>query len=340
MYWAMRTSRDSEEHRAFLRKELLDGRLRQGWGSRAEQDLRRIEEAWRKDAPLSRDQADASRHWRMGNGPQAEYMNRGDMVLIPNMPHDGLFTLVRIEGPYEFEISPEFGDFGHLRRIDVLTPMGVANENRMVDAGLRRSLRYPGRLWRIPSYSECLEEIVQYSGKPGDLTVGATATGRAESIVSDVVSGPIRELADQLSKRLPERLQGNEWETVIRSALEPLFPVTVRHTGGPRERGADLEIIISNPFDQERNWIVPVQVKDHEFIEGPKVSSQLEEAFCSRAGTGDIVIAVVLLVTNAVPSPELNERMTQLSAKYHVPFIYCGGRRFMEILARGFLKQM
>ncbi len=336
MYWAMRTSRDTPEHREFLRQELSEGRLRQGWGGYPEQDLRYIEEAWREGRSLTKKQADASWHWRMGDGPAGDYMNNGDVVLVPNMPHDGFFTLVRIRGPYEFEINGEHADFGHLRTVEVLTRKGVANGHRLVDAGLRRSLRYQGRLWRISNYAECLENII---GSDEDLRVGETAVGRAESIVSDLVAGPIATMAEQLSERLPFGLQGSEWETVVRDALEPLFPVTVRHTGGPQERGADLEIIISNPFDQDRNWIVPVQIKDHQFLEGPEVVSKLEEAFCSRSARGHVVIAVVLLVTNADPSRELEEEMSKLYNKHKVPFIFRGAKDFMEILARGFLKQ-
>ena len=123
-YWAMRTSRDTPEHREFLRQELSEGRLRQGWGGYPEQDLRRINKAWEEGNELTEYQNDASRHWRMGDGPASNYMNDGDVVLVPNMPHDGLFTLVRIRGPYEFEINEELSDFGHLRAVEVLTPTG------------------------------------------------------------------------------------------------------------------------------------------------------------------------------------------------------------------------
>ena len=338
MYWAMRTSRDTPEHREFLRQELSEGRLRQGWGGYPEQDLRYIEEAWGEGRSLTKEQADASRHWRMGDGPAGNYMNDGDVVLVPNMPHDGLFTLVRIRGPYEFDINGEHGDFGHLRAVEVLTPEGVANEHQLVDAGLRRSLRCRGRLWRISDYAECLERII---GFDEDLTVGTTAVGRAESIVSDLVTGSvIEDMATRLSGSLRVGLQGGEWETVVRDALEPLFPVTVLHTGGPQERGADLEIIISNPFSQDHNWIIPAQIKDHEFLEGPEVVTKLEEAFCSRSARGYVVIAVVLLVTDADPSRELKKKMSALEKNHKVPFIFRGAKDFMEILARGFLKQV
>ena len=338
MYWAMRTSRDTPEHREFLRQELSEGRLRQGWGGYPQQDLRCIEEAWGEGRSLTKEQADASRHWRMGDGPAGDYMSEEDVVLVPNMPDDGYFTLVRVRGPYAFEINKELSDFGHLRAVEVLTPTGVANEHHLVDAGLRRSLRCRGRLWRISDYAECLEQII---GFKGNLKVGTTAVGRAESIMSDLVTGSIiDDMATRLSNSLRAGLQGSEWEMVVRDALEPLFPVTVLHTGGPQERGADLEIIISNPFSQDRNWIIPVQIKDHEFLEGPEVVSKLEEAFCSRTAGGHFVIAVVLLVTGANPSRELEEEMSKLYNKHKVPFIFCGNRDFMEILARGFLKQV
>ena len=83
-----------------------------------------------------------------------------------------------------------------------------------------------------------------------------------------------------------------------------------------------------------------MQIKDHQFLEGPEVVSKLEEAFCSRSARGHVVIAVVLLVTNADPSRELEEEMSKLYNKHKVPFIFRGAKDFMEILARGFLKQV
>ena len=120
-----------------------------------------------------------------------------------------------------------------------------------------------------------------------------------------------------------------------------MFPATVRHTGGPTEHGADLEVVISNPFDERNHWIVPIQIKDHRGVETADVLSQLEEAYRTRASSGrGTVIAVVLLVTDAEPSVELQQGMSGLGDRMHVPFIFCGGRDFMRILARGFLKRV
>ena len=340
-YWAMRTSRDTPQSRRFVTDELSAGRLRQGWGSDPTQDLQCIHDAWRENEPLTPLQTDASRHWRMADGPAGDYMNIHDVVLVPNMPHDGLFTLCRITGGYEFEIPPEVGDFGHLRSVEVLTPRGVANEHELVDAALRRSLRYPGRLWRVTRYADCVEAILGSDLPPEDLAQGVTAAERTDSIVAELVAEPINIMADQLAAKLHQRLQGAEWETGILSALEPLFPATVRHTGGPNEQGADLEVVVANPFDDRSDWIVPIQIKDYQGVVGADVLSQLEQAYLTRVDSGrGSVIAVVLLATDAESSGELQQGMSRLSQQYRVPFIYCGGDNFMRILARGFLKRI
>jgi hypothetical protein len=48
-YWAMRTSRYTEDHRAFIREELINrSLLRQGWGYLEDQDLRLVAQSWLK----------------------------------------------------------------------------------------------------------------------------------------------------------------------------------------------------------------------------------------------------------------------------------------------------
>ena len=145
-------------------------------------------------------------------------------------------------------------------------------------------------------------------------------------------------MAERLGTALPSSVRAEEWEPVLRSALDSLFPVSVYRTGGPREHGADIDIVIPNPFEENRDWIVPVQVKDYEGEVGAEAANQLEEAFGSRSEYGR-VIAVVLLVSNAIASEALVERMHELSDQYRVPFVFCGRDLFLRLLARGFLRR-
>lgn len=341
-YWAMRTSRGSDEIRSFLKEELRLGRLRQGWGYDESQNLACVHELWEQRAEISAIQAEVNRHWRMYNGAGEDYMQLFDLVAIPNMPEDGLFTIVRITGDYHFDIVKQFKDYGHIRPVEVLTPKGVSNTHELVDAGLRRSFCTRSRMWNIKSYAKCLEQILNSGLEPQDLASGSRPDERVESVASALITDQIDSMACQLWEALPSKIRAAEWEPVLKSALEPLFPVSVHRTGGPLERGADIEIVIQNPFknkeDENRDWIIPVQVKDYDDEVGVDVADQLEQAFTSRNKT-NLVIAVVLLASNARASKELEEGMDQLAKKYCVPFIFGDHELFKRLLARGYLKK-
>ena len=302
------------------------------------QDLRHLEDLWTNGDELSEIRKQAGKHWRMGNGPGDDYMQDCDLVAVLNIPNDGLFTICRITGDYYFEIPEDIGDLGHVRPVEVLTPMGVSNHHPLVHADLRRSFRCRLRLWNIRSHCSSLDSILQSGLAPEELAIDSTPVERVESVVSDLVTEPLNLMADRLANALPASVRAEEWEPVLQKALESLFPVSVHHTGGRHERGADIEIVIPNPFEENRDWIVPVQVKDNEGEVGAEVAEQLEDAFESRSRYGR-VIAVVLLVSNAVASEALDGRMRALSERFRVPFVFCGRDLFLRLLARGFLRR-
>ena len=274
----------------------------------------------------------------MGNGEGKACMQVDDLVAVLNTPTDGLFTICQITGNYFFEIAEDMGDFGHVRPVEVLTPFGVSNHHPLVHAGLRRSFRCQLRLWNIESHRASLDSILQSGLTPEALAIASTPVERVESIVTDIVTEPLNLMADRLANALPEKVRAEEWEPVLQKALESLFPVTILQTGGPHERGADIDIVIPNPFEENRDWIVAVQVKDYNGEVGAEVAEQLANAFESRSQYGR-VIAVVLLVSNATASAALDGRMRELSERFHVPFLFSGRAVFLRLLARGFLRR-
>ena len=335
MYWAMRTDR---YERGYIREELNKGKLRQGWGWTDDQNLRLIHDKWDKGSPLSETQIEAGRHYRMYDGPKDEYMNIGDIVLVPNLPGDGFFTLCEIIGDYGFNRSGRHSGYGHIRPVKILV-QGVPNNHNLVSGDLRKTLRCRSRLWRIAHCSESLERIIE-CGSDYDFGDGTTTTwtDAAESVIAHVISNSIEDMTKLLSESLPIQLQGAEWEPVIEAALRNLFSVTVRGTGGPGEKGADIEVTISNPFEDDQDWILPIQVKDYQHEIGSGVVHQLEQAYVSRKERGH-VIAVALLVTEAEPTSDLEDELKNLSDKYSVPFLYCGKDKLMRVLSKGFIKQ-
>jgi len=280
--WAMRTSRESEAHRTYIRSELNKGVLRQGWGWLPEQDLRSIK-VRKASGPLSEEQRAAWPHWRMMGSPSGagvHAMLDGDLVLIPNMPHEGFFTICALRGDYDYDIDPRVGDFGHKRPVEVLTPGGVANTHALVSADLRSSLRCRSRLWDIDAHADSLSAILAQAasgeGALAGLRQGSDHARRARAVAAGSISLGLDGMARSIETALRTSLRAEEWEPVIADALTPLMrDVRVIHTGGPAEKGADIEIHIPNPFAPADPWTIVLQVKDYRGDVGVEVASQL-----------------------------------------------------------------
>lgn len=149
-YWAVRTDRSN---RAILLDELRQGRLRQGWGYEAGQDLRLIHgeilrggKWWER---LSATQKDVLPHLRML--PSAEdSVQLGDWVVTPNLPEDGMFLVAEVIGEYYYEplkltrdtdVNNVGQDYGHVLPVRVLTAKGINRYADAVAADLRGSVR-------------------------------------------------------------------------------------------------------------------------------------------------------------------------------------------------------
>lgn len=352
--WAMRTSRDSRAHRDFIFSELLEGRLRQGWGWLPEQNLASVAARYADPAVgyagLTDEEKMAWAHWRfLGEASHApeDAIRIGDTVLVPNVPENGVFTLCRVTGPYSYDVPDAIGDLGHIRPVEVLTPGGVAYTSDLVLAPLRRSLSCRSRLWSVNQYADNLAAIVAAveSGDVGrSFAQGTDHLARAQRATAEKVQASVTALAAAITEPLRAVLKSAEWEPVLKAALVPLMrDVDLIHTGGAGEEGADIEIHIPNPFVPEAPWVVAVQLKDYEGQIHESAADQIEQAITARLdgrrGTGALV-AVILAATKAQPSERLSERLAILAKNYGVQVSCVHGDALMQVLAKGlFMRQ-
>lgn len=122
--FVFRTSREDP----FVQGELEQGRLRQGWGpegtsllddrgeERAKDDwTQAYEEAW-GESPSPR---------RHGILRRMLDMRKGDVVLCPNAPTTGKFTMAELSEAYRFEVAVDQDDYGHI--ITVKKQLVVSN---------------------------------------------------------------------------------------------------------------------------------------------------------------------------------------------------------------------
>ena len=140
--WMMRTDRSNAE---WLWSEVEAGRLRQGWGYAPAQELTLLRDRRERGEPMTRDDDWAWPNRRMLSG-EPDGMQIGDLVLLPHLPREWRWSVVRITGPYRFEISPSHNDYGHILPVEVLAA-------DLGDDALTPTVRwmrvYPARLRRL-----------------------------------------------------------------------------------------------------------------------------------------------------------------------------------------------
>lgn len=147
--------RSSRSHQEWMWSELLAGRIHQGWGfagaelvdaaglpfdrhewqQRYQEALQQRGEAARPDDPALR--------WRILS--QLLKIRAGDLILLPHLPENGAFTLVRAAGPYRFDRShfeSYYPDFGHVIPVDPEPRATYHHDSVPAAAALARRLGY------------------------------------------------------------------------------------------------------------------------------------------------------------------------------------------------------
>lgn len=160
----MRTDR---ARRDFIWRELQEGRLRQGWGYRPELDLENLAKLRRAGAKLAKYQQDAWRGNRRLLPTEPDAMQTGDIVVLPNLPRYGVWSIARVTGGYRFEISRQPNavdgtrDYGHIRDVELLTgDRAIDPQREDVPDGLRRAMRSRIRMWSLDASADEIQGLL------------------------------------------------------------------------------------------------------------------------------------------------------------------------------------
>lgn len=156
--WAMRTDRNRRDD---LWSEIRAGRLRQGWGWDAEQDLQLVAEVARGDGTLSEAQRAAWGNRRMLTS-EPDGIHVGDIILVMHMPAERRFSVVRVTGPYQYDGGQVFGDYGHILPVELLTgDEGIGYTDERLPLRLQTSLGNRTRLWNLDGFGQDIEELTR-----------------------------------------------------------------------------------------------------------------------------------------------------------------------------------
>ena len=341
-YWAIRTDK---ENREILLGELLNGKMREGWGYALDQDLTKIQAEVEKGGKwwerLSETQKEVLPHLRMLSKSN-DSVQIGDLIIVPNLPKYGEFCVVEVIGDYfydplklgENDINDLGSDYGHILPVHVLTPKGVNKYAEPVDARIRSTLRTPMRMWNIDGYGQAVEAVVQAyeAGKVGAPMSGPDRLDAAWEAACEKTNEFLR---SELAAQMDARFQAAEWEEPIKHALSNLYPgADVRKVAGPYEHGADLIVQFENHFGS-LSWLVVVQVRNYTGEMGPGVLDALRTAYQHYSQEGTI-LSLVVMTTADKPSEALREGTDALANDLGTPVELVFRKQLLKILAEGF----
>lgn len=247
-YWDMRTDRTQTE---YISTELRAGRMRQGWGYRQDLDLTELSRSVRSGQSLSSEQRAAWGNRRLLPS-EPNSIREGDIVLLPNMPEYGRWFVAQdVDDEYSYEIPPEFGDYGHMRNVQLLNPDSPVNPyDEAVSARLRGTMRVPRRLWNIDRHEADVRTLLEALEEGRSVDRAQSGEERLES-AKDALKA-------HLWEQLERRFRGEEFERPCGRLLDLLYE-EVEYTAGSGENGADFICSYSDGLGVPHN--VAVQVK-------------------------------------------------------------------------------
>ncbi len=250
-YFGFRVDSTSTDKCNFFFEEIKQGRLRQGWGYDAGQNLRN----------QTVDKG-ASRNKSMLN------VKCGNILLIPHIPLYHEVTVVEAIDDwrigYQFEINQKYGDYGHVFPVRYLCHFNRYNVH--VDACIRSSLRNPSRFWQLNyECDDSVENLLNIA--PQDLISASSYSERMKASLEDAYSEIEATLKEKVHNKFVNNFQAAEWEFALLEGLKLLYPEPyfyIEHVGGKSEKdhGADLLIHIPS-ICSKIEYIIAIQIKDY-----------------------------------------------------------------------------
>ena len=302
-YWCYRINTDEIE---YFWNELMDGRLRQGWGWLKGQDLRNF----KRDEGAGR------------NRPMFNNVKKNDILLIPQLPDWGNIAIVEATEDwnlgYRFEIDKEMGDYGHIFPAKYIKSFSRHNEN--VTGNLRSTLKNPSRFWNINHYGKDVEKILKI--ELTELEKSQDYESRLESSIGNVFNNIFNEneFSENLCKKLIEQFTREEWEFALVHGLKQLYPFFhIERVGGVSESEHGTDILIKIPgIIQDLEYGIAIQIKDYEGFVASDVIEQINLADKYWNDESLKIIEKIVIITRA----EKEENINLVNNKSDVKFIF------------------
>lgn len=315
----------TDDYVDYIKAELKQGRLRQGWGFGSLLDAGGVPDpeayvkAFREEWPDSPE--DPYKRYSILERMLA--IEPGDLLVIPNVPvYRGEFTIAEVTEPYRFEHTPGFErrDFGHIIGVD---------PSNMREVGYHSS--YEARV--VSGMFRSYQQAVNNSWHPGFAKAVMALWGREETSEQAVAPGWVWDLQQRVFAGVRERiadLRPLDVEKLVEKAFEQAgYELQRRNNYDGRGGDADLvfhhRLPLLSEVDGDRLKVF-VQVKHKKGVdqEDWRGVEQL-----NRIADGERYVLKVLFST----ATDFTEKTQALAQESEVVLIY--GDQAMAFLSRG-----
>ena len=157
-------------------------------------------------------------------------MQPGDYIIVPHLPKEGFWSIVKVTGGYRYE---EDEAFGHILEVKLLNPDRPINPRcAAVAAALRRTATARSRMWNVNHLKEQILTLVKAVEQGENVSCPEPETEKLASIH--------KRAAKAIEKELREKFHGSEFEKPVEMLLNQIYgEKNVKRRAGPSECGAD-----------------------------------------------------------------------------------------------------
>ena len=317
-YWGYRIDTNARE---YFYQEILDNRLRQGWG-------------YDKSQNLKGDNVDISAR---RNFPILNKVKKGDILLVPRI--EGWDEVAIVEAVedfntgYDFNIDPKIGDYGHIFPVKFRKCFSRYNDN--VGGNIRETLKCRSRFWNINRCKDEINKILETSDT--ELRNNTTFEERFRKRVEDTFDED--KIADELYMALDKDTQASEWEYILGEGFKRMLPdsYNIETTSNRLEKNHGADIIIRIPGIFNNTYVIAIQVKDYSDIVGNNPVDQICKANDYFSKEEDaILIDKYLIITKA--EAELNKDLEKYAEERGVKIIFAKElKKLLSKMARAFI---
>ena len=316
-FWFQRIERACA---GWLTEELKAGRLRQGWSNGHDLDLRTISAARERGEQLSEGQKQCWRGNRRLLPEEPDGVKPGDYIIIPHLPKEGFWSIVKVTGGYRYEKDKAFGhilEVELLNRDQPINPMCAA-----VAAPLRETAKTRSRMWNVDHLAEQVRRLVEAVERGDDVSQPEPVTEKLAIIYERA--------AKSIKDGLRDKFQSAEFEKPIKMLLDRIYgEENVETHAGRTERGADFICSSTDGLGVQHN--VAIQVK---MFRGTVASlDPLDQIRCAHENYEKIGAGVVLTMAENF-AEDFMARKEALERELSIPILLLSSKEVVNLFMK------